>query len=68
MATGGVCSMTTKEELHKLVDNLGDEDASEALDYLRRLTEVESESLTDDERRRVQAGEAQIERGEYITL
>ncbi|MBI4491455.1 MAG: hypothetical protein HY690_01525 [Chloroflexi bacterium] len=59
--------MTVKEELHRLVDTLGDEDACEALDYLQWLL-AGREGLTDEEIARVHAGEAEIERGEYITL
>lgn len=59
--------MAVKEELHRLVDALEEEDAHEALDYVRWLLE-DSETLTDEEIARVEAGKAQMERGEYITL
>ncbi|MBI3980050.1 MAG: hypothetical protein HY331_17900 [Chloroflexi bacterium] len=59
--------MTIREELHHLVDVLDEEDAREALEYIRWLLE-ESETLTDAEMERVREGEAQINRGEYVTL
>lgn len=59
--------MAVKEELHRLVDVLEEEDAHEALDYVRWLLE-DSETLTDEEIARVEAGKAQMERGEYVTL
>jgi hypothetical protein len=59
--------MTVKEELHQLVDRLEDDDASDALDYLRSLAAGE-ETLSPDEWVAVQAGEAQLARGEYVTL
>lgn len=59
--------MAVKEELHRLVDVLDEEDAHEALDYVRWLLE-ETETLTDEEMARVEAGKAQIGRGEYVTL
>ena len=60
--------MTIKEELHRLVEVLEEEDASEALAYLSWLADKETEMLTEEEQLRVEVGEAQIERGEYVTL
>lgn len=59
--------MTTKESLHQLVDRLADEDAADALEYLRWLTS-ESETLPDEELAIVRTGEDEIARGEYVTL
>jgi predicted transcriptional regulator len=59
--------MSIKPELHRLVDELDEEDEQMALDYLRWLLADEN-SLTEDERRDAEEGEAEIERGEYITL
>ncbi len=60
-------SVTVKEELHQLVDLLADEDAKEALDYLRWLT-AGSETLSAEELAQVAKGEDEITRGEYVTL
>jgi predicted transcriptional regulator len=59
--------MTVKEELHHLVDLLGEETAKEALDYLRWLA-ADSETLSEDELAAVSRGEQEIARGEYVTL
>ncbi len=59
--------MTTKDDLHHLVDELDDAAADELLDYaqwLRQPTDV----LTDEERGRVEAGEAEIRSGDFVTL
>ena len=59
--------MTVKEEIHSLVDQLAEDAAAEVLDYLHWLTS-ETETLSDEELARVQRGEEQIARGEYVTL
>ncbi len=59
--------MTVKDELHQLVDRLEDDEAADALDYLRSLAAGE-ETLSPDEWAAVEAGEAQLARGEYVTL
>ena len=59
--------MTTKQELHHLVDALSDQDAAEVLDFIHWLLE-EPETLTPDEIDRVRCGDEQIARGEYTTL
>ena len=59
--------MTIKEELHLLVDRLAERDAAEVLDYVRWLAAA-SETLSDADLVRVREGEAQIARGEYVTL
>ena len=59
--------MSVKEELHQLIEQLGEADADEALAYLRWLT-APNETLSDEEVARVRAGEDQIARGEYVTL
>ena len=59
--------MTVKEELHSLVDQLDADNAAEALDYLRWLV-TDSETLSEEELAFVREGEAQIARGEYVTL
>jgi len=60
--------VTVKEARHRLVDSLDSEDTmEEALDYLLWLT-GSCETLTPEELARVEAGEAAIARGEYVTL
>lgn len=60
--------MTTREDLHHLVDELGEVEANELLEYARWLAAEEDEPLTEEELARVEAGEAEIRRGEYVTL
>ena len=59
--------MSLKQELHRLVDLLEHDDEESALDYLQWLL-ADEDTLTDEERAAVQDGEAEIERGEYVTL
>ena len=59
--------MTVKEELHHLVDALGDDDAEDAVDYLRWLLS-ETDTLTEKELEDVRRGRKEIARGEYVTL
>ncbi|MDQ6669786.1 MAG: hypothetical protein M3069_03385 [Chloroflexota bacterium] len=60
--------MTTKDELLHLVDALDEGAVGELLDYAQWLAADEDEPLTDEERLRVQAGKAEIARGDYVTL
>jgi hypothetical protein len=60
--------MTTKYDLDHLVDELDEAAADELLEYAQWLTADEDEPLTDEERARVEAGEAEIRRGDYVTL
>jgi hypothetical protein len=60
--------MTVKDDLHHLVDQLDEAAADELLDYARWLKAEEDEPLSDEERARVEAGEAELRRGDYITL
>jgi hypothetical protein len=59
--------MTIKDELHELIDQLDDDSAGELLEYAQWLQQPE-DTLTDEERARVEAGEAEIRRGDYVTL
>lgn len=59
--------MSMKQELHLLVDLLEEADEESALEYLQWLL-LDEESLTEQELSDVNEGEAQIARGEYITL
>lgn len=58
--------MNFKDELHHLVDALSEEDAADALDYLRWLVSDEEETLNTDERARLKKGRREISQGEYV--
>lgn len=59
--------MTTRDELLHLVDDLDETAVGELLDYAHWLSEPE-DTLTDEERARVEAGKAELARGDYVTL
>ncbi len=59
--------MTIKERIHELTEQMTDEDAAEALDYMEWLLSDE-EVLTPEELDAVDRSMAQIQRGEYVTL
>ena len=59
--------MTVKEDLHRLVDLLPEEEAAEALDYLHWLMQ-DGETLSEGESEMLRRGEEEIARGEYVTL
>ena len=59
--------MSIKQELHRLVDLLAEEDEESARDYLTWLL-ADEDTLSDEERAAVREGEAEIARGEYVTL
>lgn len=63
----GRSELTTKEDLHDLVDVLSEPNAEEALSYLRWLTSDRG-TLFDEEFQAVRRGEAEIARGDYVTL
>jgi hypothetical protein len=60
--------MTIKDDLHHLVDELDEDAADELLEYAQWLAAEEDEPLSDEELARVEAGEAEIRRGDYVTL
>jgi len=60
--------MTTKADLHHLVDELDEAAADELLDYAHWLAADEDEPLTADELARARQGEAAIASGDYVTL
>jgi hypothetical protein len=73
--------MTAKEKLHQAVEELSEEEAREALDYIAarrggqdRLTElldgapVDDEPTTPEEDEGVREAQAEVERGETISL
>ncbi len=59
--------MTVKEDLHRLVELLPEDEAAEALDYLHWLM-LDGETLADGESQMLRKGEEEIARGEYVTL
>jgi hypothetical protein len=59
--------MNVKDEIHSLVDQLTEDDAADVLDYLHWLR-TDVETLSEEQLARVQRGEEQIARGEYVTL
>jgi hypothetical protein len=59
--------MNGRETLHELVDALPDDMTEDALEYLYWLL-AESDTLTEDEVKAVEAGKAELARGEYVTL
>ena len=60
--------MATKDELHHLVDVLDEDAASELLEYAQWLAAEEDEPLSDEELARVEVGEAELRRGEAVSL
>lgn len=58
--------MTTKDRLHELVDALSEEDALDLLDYLQMTDEPDE--LSSEELHELQEIEAEMRRGEYVTL
>jgi hypothetical protein len=55
--------MTVKDDLHHLIDKLDEASADELLKYAHWLQQP-MDTLTDEERARVQAGDAEIRSGE----
>ena len=60
--------MTIKDDLHHLVEELDEDAADELLEYARWLAAEEDEPLTEEQLARVEGGEAEIRRGDYMTL
>lgn len=61
--------MTTREELHKLVDQLADSDLASARRLLVSLAiDLDDDSFSPEEVREIEKGADQIRRGEYVTL
>ncbi len=56
-----------KEELHRLVDEMSDREALDALDHVRWLLSDEEETLTEEEMKQVEQDFEEIRRGEYVT-
>jgi hypothetical protein len=74
-----VCVMTTKERLHRVVDELSEEEAADALDYIvshgrdplaRRLdaAPIDDEPLTDEERESLREGREDVAAGRVISM
>lgn len=60
--------MTVKDDLHHLVDELGEAEADELLEYARWLLAEEDDALDEEELARVEAGEAEIRDGDSVRL
>ena len=61
--------MTTREDLHKLVDQLADSDLAAARRLLVSLAiDLDDDSFSPEEVREIEKGADQIRRGEYVTL
>ena len=61
--------MTTREELHKLVDQLTDSDLAAARRLLVSLAiDLDDDSFSPEEVRDIEKGADQIRRGEYVML
>lgn len=60
-------SITVKDETRMLIDGLPDDAASGAIDSLRWLAD-EPAVLTEADLAEVRLGEAEIARGEFVTL
>ncbi len=59
---------TTREELIELIRELDEDGAAEVLDYVRWLLSEEDDPLTEEERAEVELAEAEVARGDYVTL
>lgn len=61
---------TAREELHKIVDMLKDDDVLNLLPLLKKIitSDYEEEELTEEELKEIRELEAEIDRGEYVTL
>ena len=59
--------MTVREDLQRLVLEIGDDQAAEALDYVRWLASA-GDTLTDYELAAMHQGEKEIADGEYVKL
>jgi len=57
--------VTNKEKLLKLVEELSDEDAAEAVDFVEWLL-LDEDRLSEEELAEVEIGEAEIARGEKV--
>lgn len=59
--------MTVQEKIHTLVDRLGEDQASDLLEYAEWLA-AESDSLTPEELEAMAEGEREVEAGESVGL
>jgi predicted transcriptional regulator len=57
---------STKQELHRLIEEMTKEQAEDLLDFVNMQNEPDT--LTPEEEAAVAEGKAQIERGESVTL
>ena len=59
--------MGVKEELHRMIDLLGDDELDDALDYLQWLAR-ETDTATDEELAEFWKGKQEVDAGDYVTL
>ena len=60
-----VAKSSPKEVVHKIVEEMTDEQVLDLLDYLNML--ADPDELTEEELREVEAADARIDAGEYAT-
>ncbi len=58
--------MTVKEQLHQIIDMFSDEEAEELHAYL--TMKADPDTFTPEELARIEAADAEMARGEYVTL
>ena len=56
---------TMREELHRLVESLSEDELSEVSHFAKLLLK-EPDELTEDEMREVEKGESEIQRGDWV--
>jgi hypothetical protein len=62
-------TMTTREESHRLVDQLADSDLAAARRLLISLAiDVDDDTFSPEDVREIERGAQQIRQGEYVTL
>jgi hypothetical protein len=63
-----VCEMTTREDVHRLVDQVPESNVEAAAAHLRHLgSEPDDEELTPEELAEIYEAKAQMVRGEHVT-
>lgn len=61
-----VAKSSAKEVVHKIVEEMTDEQIVDLLDYLNLV--ADPDELTEEELREVEAADARIDAGDYVTL
>lgn len=60
--------MSVKEEIHRLVDHMDEDQAKELLDDLRNAADIDAEPLSQEESASLQRGLADIKAGRFKSL